>query len=126
MQISSKTGTRRGLLFTLFLLGVVTALILIPTQFRSEAGAGGEGLFVRTVSHEDSLPNYDIRTAKEERLDDYFASARQSVGKDASFVADTKEKFVRGEDDLRTRIPHVKFEYTDRLNMPEVITPDVW
>src|SRR5688572_4562124 len=127
MQNSSISETRRGLLLTLFILGLVTALVLVPSQFRPEAGAkAGEGLYTRTVSADPSLPNYDIRTAKEDGLDEYFSSARQAVHKDAAVVADIREAFVRGEGALRTRLPNVKFEYNDDIRIPEVITPDVW
>src|SRR6186713_439717 len=126
MQNSSLPGTRRGLLLTLFFLGVVTALILVPSQFRSEAVSKGEGLFTRTSSADPGLPNYDIRTGKGNEIGDYFDSARQSVGKDAVAVADVRDGFVRGEEALRSRIPTVKFEYNEDIRIPEVITPDVW
>jgi hypothetical protein len=125
MQNSLVLETRGGLPITLFILGLVTALVLVPSQFRSEANSG-KGLFTRTTVEDPSLPNYDIRTAKEEGLDEYFASARQSAGKDAAVVADLREGFVRGENALRTRLPDVKFEYNEGLRIPEVITPDVW
>ena len=127
MLNSSISGTRTGLLFTLFILGIVTVLIVVPSQFRPEAGAKkGEGLFTRTVSEDPSLANYDIRTAKEVGLEDYFSSARQSVGKNAAVIADVRDGFVRGEEELRSRIPTVKFEYNEDIRIPEVITPDVW
>ena len=126
MQNSFFAGTRGGLLLTLFILALVTALVLVPTQFRSEAGATGEGLFQRTVSSNPSLPNFDIRVDKTEETAEFFSNVRASVGKDASVVADLKDSFVRGEEALRTRLPNVKFEYNDTLRRPEVVTPDVW
>ncbi len=127
MQNCSFSGTRCGLLLTLFVLGVVTALILIPAQFHPAAGVeAGEGLVVRTNSHDEALPNYDIRSAKENGLDEYFAKARQSVGKDAAIVADLRDGFVSGENDLRTRIPSLKVDYNSDIRTPEVITPDVY
>ncbi|MBA3352400.1 MAG: hypothetical protein H0U23_08265, partial [Blastocatellia bacterium] len=126
MQNSSIRDTRFGLLITLFTLGLVTALIFIPSHFRSEAGNTGEGLFTRTNSADPSLPNYDIRTAKEVGLDEFFSSARQAVRKDAALIADVRDGFVRGEEDLRSRIPTVKVEYNEDIRTPEVITPDVW
>src|SRR4051812_48633481 len=110
MQHSSKSGTRSGLLLTLFVLGLVTALIIVPSQFRSEAG-GGAGLFVRTESADPSLPNYDIRLEKSEQIESFLSSARQAVAKDAVAVADVRDAFVRGENALRTRVPDAKFEY---------------
>ena len=126
MQNSSLPGTRRGLLLTLLVLGVVTALILVPSQFRSGAVSKGEGLITRTSSADSALQNYDIRTEKGTDIQDYFVSARQSVGKDAVAVANVRDGFVRGEDALRSRIPNVKFEYNSDIRIPEVITPDVW
>src|SRR5689334_17611502 len=127
MQNSSYSETRRGLLMTLILLGLVTALIMVPSQFRSEAGSKtGEGLFTRTSSEDPALPNYDIRWQKSDETETYLTSARQAAGKDASAVADIRDSFVRGENSLRTRVPTVKFEYNEELRRPEVITPDVW
>src|SRR4029450_1005847 len=128
MQNSSLSGTRRGLLFTLLILGIVTVLIVVPAQFRPAAGVkAGEGLFTRTTTADPALPNYDIRTEeKNAQTADYFAAARQTVGKDAVAVADVRDGFVRGENALRSRLPDVKFEYNTDIRIPEVITPDVW
>jgi hypothetical protein len=126
MQNSSSRETKIGLLFTLFVLGLVTALILVPAQFGSGVVAAGKGLFTRTVSEDSSLPNFDIRSEKSQEVEDFFSSARQSVSKDASAVADVRDSFVRGENALRSRIPTVKFEYNSDIRIPEVITPDVW
>ncbi len=127
MQNTFFSGTRRGLLLTLFVLGVVTALILVPAQFRPAAGVDtGVGLISRTTSHDELLPNYDIRSAKENGLDEYFATARQSVGKDAAILADLRDGFVSGENELRIRVPSLKVEYNSDIRTPEVITPDVY
>lgn len=127
MQNSSLKETRRGLLLTLFLLGLVTALILVPSQYPSEAGSkSGSGLFSRTTVQDQSLPNYDIRTEKGEEIESYLVSARQNAARDAAAVADIRDGFVKGEDALRTRFPDVKFVYNDDIRIPEVIAPDVW
>jgi subtilisin-like proprotein convertase family protein len=126
MQNSSFAGTHRGLLLTLFLLGLVTALVAVPSLFRAEVAVKGEGLFIRTTSSNPSIPNFDIRTEKGDETTPFLASARASVGKDASAVADVRDSFVDGENALRSRLPQVKFEYNDTLRRPEVITPDVW
>src|SRR5688500_4030134 len=99
MQNSSLLGTHRGLLLTLFILGLVTALIVVPSQFRSEAGAKkGEGLFPRTTSQEDGLDFYDIRLneSKDGQEEEALARFRQAAGKDASFIADQRDQYVRG------------------------------
>ncbi|MEP7148422.1 MAG: M36 family metallopeptidase [Acidobacteriota bacterium] len=127
MQNSFLSGTRRGLLLTLFVLAVVTALILIPSRFRSEAGVKtGEGLVVRTTSNDDLLPNFDIRTSKVENGEEFFAAARQAVGKSASDIADFRDGFVRGEEVLKNRVETLKIEYSEDLRTPAVISPDVY
>jgi hypothetical protein len=130
MQNSSFSGTRRGLLLTLFILGLVTVLILVPSQFRPEAGAKkGEGLFTRTVSQDDGLAKmWDIREEGKSEASpmDVIAKFRQSVGKDASAVADIRDGFVRGEAELKARLPQAKIEYNLDIRIPEVITPDVY
>ena len=126
MQNSFSAGTRRGLLLTLFVLGLVTALILVPSQFQSEAGGTGAGLFPRTTSHDERFPNYDIRDDKSDEVADALLMFRQSVGKDAPLVAQTKLDFVRGEESLRGSVPTLKVEYNPTMNTPEVIGPDVW
>lgn len=119
---------RTGVLFCLFVIGMIAVLAIIPFQFGSKAQIKtGKGLFTRTASHDPGLPNYDIRDlAKEEVVMDFFASARGKLNKDAAVVADIRESFVRGEEALKTRLPHVKFEYNTDIRSPEVITPDVW
>src|SRR5688572_9286900 len=125
MQNSSFAETRRGILITLFILGLVTALVLLPTQFRSEAGMEkGEGLFTRTSSEDDGIPKmWDIREERDSA--GALEGFRQSIGKDAVAVADVREGFVRGETELLARIPHAKIEYNLDIRIPEVISPDV-
>jgi hypothetical protein len=130
MQNSSFSGTRRGLLLTLFILGVVTVLIVVPSQFRPEAGAKkGEGLFTRTVTQDDGLAKmWDIREEGKSEASpvDVIAKFRQSVGKDASAIADIRDGFARGEAELKARLPQAKVEYNLDIRIPEVITPDVY
>ena len=124
MQKRSKAEARRSLLLCLFVLGLVTAGVVLPYQFGSAASV--KGLFQKTVSHDESLPYYDIRTAKGDDIADYFVMARNSAGKDATTVADIRESFVRGEDALKTSVPTLKVEYNEDIRIPEVIGPDVW
>ena len=59
--------TRWSLLATIFVLGLVfKALTILPGQFKSEAGSK-KGLFVRTVSADPALPNFDIREIRPRR-----------------------------------------------------------
>jgi hypothetical protein len=97
---------------------------MLPYQFGDAASS--RGLFTRTESGKEGLPNYDIRMAKGEDVASYLESARNSVAKNAAAVADIRDGFVRGEQDLRSRLPQVKFEYNEDIRNPEVITPDVW
>ncbi len=125
--------TRKGLLFTLIICGliVVVGLVIAPLRFQSEAsgekkGKAKKGLIERTTSHEEGLENYDIREDKSEAAQDALLKFREKVGTDAARVADIREGFVRGEEALRSRIPHLKVEYNTDIRIPEVITPDVW
>lgn len=127
MQKSFTTKERSGLLFSLLFLGLVAALVFLPNQFISKAGnqGSGNGLIQRTSSQDEGIVKmYDIREDKE-RLDD-LAMFRNKVGKSAVDVADTRERFVRGEERLKTELPTAKVEYNLDIRIPEVITPDVY
>ena len=124
MQKSSKAENYRGLLFSLFVLALATALFIVPNQFSSKAGSNGKGLFQRTESHVPGLENYDIRGDK--TAFESIEKFRQESGKDAALIADVRAEFVRGENALRTRIPSLKVEYNSDIRTPEVITPDVY
>lgn len=124
MQRRFNAETRSGLLFCLFILALVTALTVLPYQFRSSAGAQ-KGFFTRTVSEDEGIPKiWDIRESKESA--DLLLQFRQKVGKDASFVADMRDTFVRGETAFLQAHPTAKVEYSASLQMPEVMTPDVY
>jgi len=58
MQKSSQREGRFGILICLFILGLITVVTILPCQFG--AAAAQKGLIVRTESHSDALPNYDI------------------------------------------------------------------
>ncbi|HEY0427419.1 MAG TPA: M36 family metallopeptidase [Pyrinomonadaceae bacterium] len=129
MQKRFTAITRRGLLLSLFVLGLVAAIILVPSQFTSEAGSQKtmkKGLFERTESHEEGLDWYDIREDKTAGVADKIMQFRQTVGRDAVAIADVRDKFVKGENQLRTQVPTLKVEYNTDIRIPEVITPDVW
>ncbi|HQU84466.1 MAG TPA: M36 family metallopeptidase, partial [Pyrinomonadaceae bacterium] len=125
MQKSSKTETKFTFLFCLVFLGLVSALIFLPSQFRSEANSQGKGkgLNPRTESHDEDLPNYDIRADKSAygKIEGF----RQKAGKNAVAVADVRESFVSGETALKQRVPTLKVEYNTDIRTPEVIAPDV-
>ena len=131
MQKSITAETRKGLLLSSAVLGLIAALVLIPYQFRSEAGVEKDksksGLIVRGTSVEEGLEEmYDIREDASAAAKDALADYRQKNGKDAVAVADLRDNFVRGEEALKRKIPNVKVEYNTDIRIPEVITPDVW
>jgi hypothetical protein len=126
MRFTPSAKARRRPLLTLFVLAFVSSLIAIPTFFRSKATviATGEGLFGRTVSQRDDLPNYDIRTDKKQA--DRVMGYRSSQNRSAVEVADIRDEFVRGEAALATRVPTLKVVYNTDIRIPEVIAPDVF
>ena len=124
MQKSSNTADYRGLLLSIFVLGLAAALFVAPNLFRSKAGSNGKGLIQRTESHVPGLENYDIREDK--GAFESLTKFRQESGKDAAMIADIRADFVRGENELRTRVPTLKVEYNTDIRTPEVITPDVY
>jgi hypothetical protein len=128
MQKSSTTAeTRRGLLLSLFVLGLFAALVILPYQFRSEAGGKKSsvktGLIEKTESHEEGLENYDIRADK--TAFEKIAGFRQSQSRDAAQVADLRAQFVEGEKALKQRVPTLKVDYNLDIRTPEVVAPDV-
>ncbi len=127
MQKHFTAKTRWGLLLSLFILGLMAALIALPYQFNSEAeskGSPNKGLIERTESHVPGLENYDIREDK--NAFESIEKFRQDSGSSAAAIADIRDGFVRGENELRERIPSLKVEYNNDIRIPEVITPDVY
>ena len=125
MNRSAFSGARWSFLFAFFVLGLIAAIAILPSQFRSQAGPQktGEGLFTRTVTHGDDLPNYDIRSDK--AAADKIAAFRSTASKDAAGIADIRDSFAKGEQALKTRVPSLKVEYNSDIKTPEVISPDV-
>lgn len=115
---------RSGILLCLLVLGVITALAVLPNFNRSKAG-GGTGLIQRTTSLDPEIPKmWDIR---EDKMGlDELEMYRQRYGRDASFVADIRDRFVRGEEALKQQFPTAKVEYNLDIRTPEVITPDMY
>ncbi|MEJ7847818.1 MAG: M36 family metallopeptidase [Pyrinomonadaceae bacterium] len=126
MHKSSITGTRLSVLFSLIFLGAVTALIILPGFFQSEAVDKGEVKATTSAINIENEPIYDIREHKSDEIMDAMAKFRQSAGKDASAAANARENFARGEANLKSRLPNVKVEYNNDIRSPEVITPDVY
>ena len=58
MKGSFVADSRRNILLSLGILAVITAILVLPFGLRTKAGGdSGKGLFTRTVSHDDDLPN---------------------------------------------------------------------
>jgi hypothetical protein len=125
MQKNSTAEARNPLLLCVFILGVMVALVILPYQFTTEAGNKSKGLIPRTESQVPGLENYDVRFDKELTTVDALMRFREAAGKDASALADIRDGFVRGEEELRTKIPTLKVEYSTDLRTPATITPDV-
>ncbi|MEJ7847817.1 MAG: M36 family metallopeptidase [Pyrinomonadaceae bacterium] len=125
MNQSALTEARWSILLTFLVLGMVAAVAILPSHFRSGAVSNQQniGLSPRTVSHDNSLPNYDIRTDK--KAFQKVSQLRGTLNRDASMAADDRDKFARGEEKLKQRVPALKVEYNSDMRIPELIAPDV-
>ncbi len=118
-----KGKTRWGVLATIFVMGLVTALIVLPGRFRSEAGSK-KGLFNRTTVDNPALPNFDIRDGDSKETAAVVAGFRQRTGASDAVVNDIRSGFARGEEQLRSKVPTLKVEFNNDIRIPEVIGPD--
>ncbi len=121
MSSNLQSGSRRNAGLCLFALAIIAGAFLF--SFRQPASAA-KGLVSQTSSHENDLPNYDIRTDKSSF--EKIVAFRNASGKSAVEIADTREGSVAGERRLRQIIPTLKVEYNIDLRIPEVIGPDVF
>ena len=124
MKVSFVADSRRSILLSLGILAIITAIVVLPFGLRTEAGGklSGKGLFTRTVSQVDDLPNYDIRSDK--GAFEKMASFRRSLNKDAVSVADVRDSFVAAESKLKSKVPTLKVDYNPEIRTPEVIASD--
>jgi len=126
MKENANAETRRALLLSLIVLGLIAAVMILPYQFRSAAGTKETNLneeFEKTAGSEEGLENYDIRTDKSKS--ETLLNFRLSAGRDAVQIADERDEFVAGENLLRQSVPNLKVEYNNELHNPEVINADV-
>ncbi|MDQ3712489.1 MAG: M36 family metallopeptidase [Acidobacteriota bacterium] len=126
MKGNANAETRRTLFLSFIFLGLISAILILPYQFRSEAGtkkASSNEEVEKNVVSEEGLKNYDIRTDKSKS--ETLLNFRQSAGIDAVEIADARDKFVAGENLLRQSVPNLKVEYNNELRNPEVIGADV-
>ena len=125
MFLRSKAEARRSLLLCLFVLGLITAIIVVPYQYNtSAAGGSGKGSNQRTVSEEEGFPNYDIREQNAGEIANILVGYRNAAGRDASFADSVRQGFLQGESRLRTKVPTLAIEYNNDIRIPEVIGPD--
>ncbi|MGI8638578.1 MAG: M36 family metallopeptidase [Pyrinomonadaceae bacterium] len=125
MQKSSTAEIRRSLLPGLVVFGFMAAVFIVPYQFRSSAGnrEKSKTSWQQTESREEGIENYDIRNDKTQA--ETLIGFRQTAGRNAVEVADSRDKFAAAENTLRQRIPTLTVEYNDDIRTPEVIAPDV-
>lgn len=122
MKYCRKTRPYSTMFLTIAGLSLATTLALMPFFFGVEAKIqSGDGFIPVTHSHDDGLPNYDIRLDKSAYQT--LAELRTRSGKSAPAVADVRDRLVEAEARLVSRMPHVKVEYGRELRQPEVIAP---
>ena len=125
MKTRLRKESRLRIIGILSVFGMIAALFMLPSRFISLAGSQktDKGLITRTASHDDGLPNYDIRADKGSY--DKLAAFRAASNLSAVDVAAVRDNFVKGENSLRSRIPTLTVEYNTDIRTPEVIAPDV-
>jgi len=119
MLRSFESRSGRRILFVAIIFAIAAVVFMLP-RTRSEAA---KGLVSRTESHEDALPNFDIRIEK--NAGEKLAHFRSTAGRQAFEIADARDAMVRGEESLKQRVPTLKVEYNTDLKIPELIAPDV-
>ncbi len=101
-------------------IAFVAAVLSAPAiLFDANAKSSGLGLREQTTSHDESLPNYDIRTDRGQQA--IKSAFRQNIGISASEVADIRDAFVGGEKKLQTSIQEARVEYSSESRNPEII-----
>ncbi|MBK9164822.1 MAG: M36 family metallopeptidase [Acidobacteria bacterium] len=120
MTKTANANSRRFPIPLMFAITFAAAVLSAPAiLFDASAKGIGSGLRERTTSHDESLPNYDIRTDREQQT--VKSAFRQNVGVSASEIADIRDAFVRGEKKLQTSIQGARVEYSSESHNPEVI-----
>ena len=93
-----------------------SAMLYAPAFFSSRASGRS------TAVNHKALENYDIRL--DTKAANKMAGFRARSGRNAVAVADVRDEFVRGESALKQRVPTLRVQYNDRLQIPEIIGPD--
>ncbi len=126
MRRKTKAENHHRFLLGLIVFGLAAVVVLLPFQFRSEAGAGKKAVqnsFRQTKSHKEGFENYDIRADKNETQT--LINFRAQAGKNAVETADSRDKFAAGEKRLQQKVSNLRVEYSKDTDAPEVIAPDV-
>ena len=121
MENKKVANTRKRFALVFVFLGLIGALVILPYQFRSQAG---KAQTQAGQPHTEEIGYFDIRADKKsaEVLNDF----RAAQGGNAVQTADQRDAFVRGENSLKQRVPSLKVEYNKELGNPEIIAPDVF
>lgn len=124
MFYKSAPESRLRILFVFLSLALVASIAIAPAFLSTEAKPKkGRGLNEQTKSYDESLPNFDVRTDKASYQ--LLASLRERTGRSASLVADVRDSFVEGEENLRRRVERAEVVYGPHSRAPEVIGIDV-
>lgn len=123
MHHASRSGSGTSSIRIILLLVFVTVLAVTPVFFVASASKKGSGMTDRTVSHDENLPNYDVRVDK--KAFSHLAASRERLGLNAAAVAELRDKIAKGEQELASRIPSLKVKYDPATRTPELIAPDV-
>lgn len=121
MKNNVKHETRRSFLLCILVLGLVTAIAVLPAFFHTKAAVTGGGLFPVTRSHEAGIDDYDIRLERDGQ--DALVRFREQAGTNAAAIADLRQEFVRAERVLRSKVESLAVDYRQTLRAPEVIGP---
>ncbi|HLM62595.1 MAG TPA: M36 family metallopeptidase, partial [Pyrinomonadaceae bacterium] len=123
MSKTASADNRRSLLTVLTVLGLIAVFAFLPSLLtRSSAGNNGNSEHQPEIKG-TTLEDYDIRNDNSQA--ETLLNFRQAAGRSAVENADVRDKFVRGEEQLRRSVPTLKIEYNNELDNPEVIAPDV-
>ena len=78
---------RWSVLICLFVLALITAVIVVPKQFGTQAAGNSKEVVGQTDALGDNgLPNYDIRLQSDEQMTRFLQGARQLAGRNAADV----------------------------------------
>ena len=101
------------------LLAGAAFFALRPAPAKAQKKAGHPA----SSRRDDGLDNYDIRTDK--TAAERIASFRNRLGKGADAVSALRDRQSSGIRSLRGKVSSLKVDYSETLQTPEIIGPDV-